>query len=98
MPRRNVPLVTLAPDVDWTGIKDTTYRVPDRCGRSPGWQSRLAGGTSYQEVVMSRIEDRIKELATRFSQWLNTDKKTAKQQRSERVARLRGEATERAQR
>jgi hypothetical protein len=47
---------------------------------------------------MSRIEDRIKELATRFSQWLNTDKKTARQQRSERVARLRGEATERAQR
>jgi hypothetical protein len=45
---------------------------------------------------MSRIEDRIKELATRFTQWLNTDKKTAKQQRSERVAKLRGQATERA--
>ncbi len=47
---------------------------------------------------MSRIEDRIKELATRFSQWLNTDKKTARQQRSERVTRLRGEAAERAHR
>jgi hypothetical protein len=47
---------------------------------------------------MSRIEDRIKELATRVSQWLNTDKKTARQQRAERVARLRGEATERAHR
>jgi len=46
---------------------------------------------------MSRIEDRIKELATRLSQWLNTDKKTARQQRSDRVARLREEATTRAQ-
>jgi hypothetical protein len=35
---------------------------------------------------MGRIEDRIKELATRLSQWLNTDKKTARQQRTERVA------------
>ena len=47
---------------------------------------------------MSRIEDRIKELTTRLSQWLNTDKKTARQQRTERVARLRGEATDRAHR
>lgn len=47
---------------------------------------------------MSRMEDRIKEFATRFTQWLNTDKKTARQQRSERVARLRGEAAERAHR
>lgn len=47
---------------------------------------------------MSRMEDRIKEFATRLSQWLNTDKKTARQQRSERVAKLRGEATHRAHR
>ena len=47
---------------------------------------------------MSRIEDRIKEFATRFSHWLNTDKKTARQHRAERVTRLRGEASVRAQR
>jgi hypothetical protein len=46
---------------------------------------------------MSRIEDRIKEFATRLSGWLNTDKKTAKQQRSERVTKLREEASARAQ-
>jgi membrane protein involved in colicin uptake len=46
---------------------------------------------------MSRIEDRIKELATRLSEWLNTDKKTAREQRAERVARLREEASARAQ-
>jgi hypothetical protein len=45
---------------------------------------------------MSRIEERIKELATRLSQWLNTDKKTAKGQRAERVARLREGASTRA--
>jgi hypothetical protein len=45
---------------------------------------------------MGRIEDRIKELTTRLSHWLNTDKKTARQQRSERMAKLRGEATARA--
>jgi len=47
---------------------------------------------------MSQIEDRIKELTTRLSQWLNTDKATARQQRAERMAKLRGEATVRAQR
>lgn len=47
---------------------------------------------------MGRIEDRIKELTTRLSQWLSTDKKTARQQRSERVAKLRSEASVRAQR
>lgn len=46
---------------------------------------------------MSRIEDRIKELATRLSHWLNTDKKTAREQRAERMARLRTEASARAQ-
>ena len=47
---------------------------------------------------MSQIESRIKEWATRLSQWLNTDKKTAREQRSERVAKLRSEASARAQR
>lgn len=47
---------------------------------------------------MSRIEDRVKEFATRLSHWLNTDKKTAREQRAERVAKLRGEASARAQR
>jgi hypothetical protein len=45
---------------------------------------------------MGRIEDRIKEFTTRFSQWLNTDKKTARQQRAERVAKLREGASARA--
>lgn len=47
---------------------------------------------------MSRIEDRVREFATRLSHWLNTDKKTARQQRADRVARLRDEASSRAQR
>jgi hypothetical protein len=47
---------------------------------------------------MGRIEDRIKEFTTRLSQWLNTDKKTAREQRSERAARLRSGASDRAQR
>lgn len=47
---------------------------------------------------MSRMEDRIKEFATRLSHWLNTDKKTAREQRAERMSRLRGEASTRAQR
>jgi hypothetical protein len=47
---------------------------------------------------MSQIESRIKEWAARLSQWLNTDKKTAREQRSERVAKLRSEASARAQR
>lgn len=47
---------------------------------------------------MSRIEERIKEFTERVSHWLNTDKKTARQQRSERVAKLRTEASARAQR
>jgi hypothetical protein len=46
---------------------------------------------------MGRIEDRIKEFTTRLSNWLNTDKKTVRQQRSERVAKLRSEASARAQ-
>lgn len=46
---------------------------------------------------MSRIEDTIKEFTTRLSHWLNTDKKTAKVQRAERVAKLRAEAAVRAQ-
>lgn len=45
---------------------------------------------------MSRIEDRIKEFTARLSHWLNTDKKTARQQRAERVAKLRAEAAARA--
>ena len=47
---------------------------------------------------MSQIESRIKEWAARLSQWLNTDKKTAREQRADRVAKLRTEATARAQR
>ena len=47
---------------------------------------------------MSTIESRIKEWAARVSQWLNTDKKTAREQRAERVAKLRSEASARAQR
>jgi len=47
---------------------------------------------------MSQIESRIKEWATRLSHWLNTDKKTAREQRADRVAKLRSEATARAQR
>jgi hypothetical protein len=47
---------------------------------------------------MSTIDSRIKEWAARLSHWLNTDKKTARDQRAERVAKLRGEATVRAQR
>src|SRR5262245_35819722 len=47
---------------------------------------------------MSRIEDQIKEFTTRLSEWLNTNKRTARQQRAERMAKLRGEATARAQR
>ena len=47
---------------------------------------------------MGRIEDRIREFSTRLSQWLNTDKKTAREQRAERMAKLRDEATARAQR
>jgi hypothetical protein len=47
---------------------------------------------------MGRIEDRIKEFTTRLSQWLNTDKKTAREQRAERVAKMRSEASARAQR
>lgn len=47
---------------------------------------------------MSRIEDRIKEFTARLSQWLNTDKKTAREQRAERMAKLRSEASARAQR
>jgi hypothetical protein len=46
---------------------------------------------------MGRIEDRIKEFTTRLSQWLNTDKKTAREQRTERMAKLRSEASVRAQ-
>jgi hypothetical protein len=45
---------------------------------------------------MGRIEDRIKEFTTRLSHWLNTDKKTAKEQRADRVAKLRSEAAARA--
>ena len=45
---------------------------------------------------MSRIEERVREFAARLSHWLNTDKKTAKGQRAERVARLREEAAARA--
>lgn len=47
---------------------------------------------------MSRIEDRIKEYAARLSHWLNTNKKTAREQRAERVARLRNQASAGAQR
>jgi hypothetical protein len=47
---------------------------------------------------MSQIESRIKEWTTRLSQWLNTDKRTAREQRADRVAKLRSEATARAQR
>ena len=47
---------------------------------------------------MSTIDSRIKEWAARLSHWLNTDKKTARDQRAERVAKLRSEATARAQR
>jgi hypothetical protein len=47
---------------------------------------------------MSTIDSRIKEWAARLSQWLNTDKRTAREQRAERVAKLRSEATLRAQR
>jgi hypothetical protein len=47
---------------------------------------------------MGRMEDRIREFTTRFSQWLNTDKKTARQQRAERVTKLREGASARAQR
>lgn len=46
---------------------------------------------------MSQIETRIKEWAARLSQWLNTDKKTAREQRADRVAKLRSEASARAQ-
>ena len=47
---------------------------------------------------MSRIESRIKELATRLSQWWSSSTKNAKQQRADRTADLRREATARAQR
>lgn len=47
---------------------------------------------------MGRIEDRIKEFTTRLSHWLNTDKKTAREQRAERMAKLRTEASARAHR
>ena len=47
---------------------------------------------------MSQFDSRIKEWAARLSQWLNTDKKTAREQRADRVAKLRTEATARAQR
>jgi hypothetical protein len=41
---------------------------------------------------------RIKELATRLSQWWSSTAKAARQQRADRAARLRSEATARAQR
>jgi hypothetical protein len=41
---------------------------------------------------------RIKELAARLSQWLNSSPRTTRQQRADRAARLRREATTRAQR
>ena len=47
---------------------------------------------------MGRIEDRVKEFAARVSHWLNTDKKTAREQRTERVAKLRSQASAGAQR
>jgi hypothetical protein len=47
---------------------------------------------------MSRIESRIKELTARLSEWWSSSTKTAKQQRSDKSARLRAEATARAQR
>jgi hypothetical protein len=47
---------------------------------------------------MSRIENRIKELATRLSQWWSSSAKAARQQRADRTADLRREATARAQR
>jgi membrane protein involved in colicin uptake len=47
---------------------------------------------------MSRIESRIKELTTRLSQWWSSSTRSAKQQRADRTADLRREATARAQR
>jgi hypothetical protein len=41
---------------------------------------------------------RIKELAARLSQWWGSSAKTTRQQRADRTARLRSEATARAQR
>jgi hypothetical protein len=41
---------------------------------------------------------RIKELAARLSQWWSSSAKTTRQQRADRTARLRSEATARAQR
>lgn len=41
---------------------------------------------------------RIKEFAARLSHWLSTDKKTAREQRAEHVAKLRGQASAGAQR
>lgn len=47
---------------------------------------------------MSRIDSRIKELAARLSEWWSASAKTARQQRADRTAALRREATARAQR
>lgn len=47
---------------------------------------------------MGRIESRIKELTARLSQWWSSSAKTARQQRADRTAKLRQEATARAQR
>jgi hypothetical protein len=56
----------------------------------PGRELSRRGDNSYQEVTMSRMKD----LAARLSQWWNS----SKQQRTDRTAGLRREATARAQR
>jgi hypothetical protein len=60
----------------------------------PGREVVPPGDDSYQEVTMSRIESRIKELTARLTQWWGL----SKQQRADRTAHLRREASARAQR
>jgi hypothetical protein len=57
-----------------------------------GMSSRR-GDDSYQEVTMSRIDSRIKELTARLTQWWGS----SRQQRADRTATLRREAAARAQ-